>query len=44
MEVLLINQLAVFFVVVDPIVVALMFYLMTLKVSGRRRRQIALGR
>lgn len=42
MEALLINQFAVFIVVVDPIGVALMFYLMTLKASGDHRRRIAL--
>lgn len=42
MGALLINQFVIFFVVVDPIGVALMFYPMTLKVSGRHRRQIAL--
>jgi len=42
MEAILTNQFVIFFVVVDPVGVALMFYLMTLKVSAVRRRQLAL--
>jgi len=42
METILINQFAIFFVVVDPIGVALMFYLMTTRLSEQSRRQIAL--
>lgn len=42
MDTILINQFAIFFVVVDPIGVALMFYLMTTRQSEKDRRQIAL--
>jgi multiple antibiotic resistance protein len=42
MEALLINHFVIFFVVVDPIGVALLFYLMTLTETVRCRRQIAL--
>lgn len=42
MEAMLVNQFVIFFVVVDPIGVALMFYLMTIDLARHQRRQIAL--
>lgn len=42
MDMLLINQFVIFFVVVDPIGVALMFYLMTTSQPEKTRRQLAL--
>lgn len=42
MEALLINHFVILFVVVDPIGVALMFYLMTSRETVRNRRRIAL--
>lgn len=41
METMLLNKFVIFFVVVDPIGVALMFYLMTLKLSATHRRRLA---
>lgn len=42
MEIMLLNQFVILFVVVDPVGVALVFYLMTLKLSATYRRRIAL--
>lgn len=42
METLLINHFVIFFVVVDPIGVALLFYLMTTAMTLQRRQQIAM--